>query len=190
MPSRGGAVRLAGLVSVAVLLALVAFGAVMLATMLRWGYVGAGVVLLAAIPAGLYRLIGRGHLLHVLIVVPVAVLVPVLGLLAFDVLWAWAGLERPAPAVGIAVAGAVVAATAYSYLRWLGEPAVPHSEGWAAFACVAAVALAAITGQRIPWQLVATALCVAVATWVYLRWVAGPKIDHPLWWAMLPSSSR
>jgi hypothetical protein len=169
------------------ILALFGFGVVMLATMLLWGYVAAGVVVLAVVPWALGGLARRSRPLHVLLVTPVAVAVSILGLLGFDVLWAAARIPRPSPAVGLVVAGFVVAWIAYGYLRWVGKPGPPHHWLWAVYCVLAAVGLAALTGQgrTLEPKLVFTAAATGVAIWVYLGQEAGPQIRHPLWWALL-----
>jgi hypothetical protein len=180
------ALRVAGQVSVAAILALFAFGIVMVATMLRWYYVAAGVLALAAVPWLLDALTRRSRVVHVVALTPVAVVVPVVTLLGVDVLWASAGLPRPAPAFGLAVAGILVAGVAYTYLRWVGSPPPPRHPVWAAYAAVAALALAVLTGQDVPAVgLILTALAAGAATWIYLQQPVGPRIKHPLWWALL-----
>jgi hypothetical protein len=177
---------IAGRVFAAMILALFAFGVVMMATMLRWGYVAAGALLLAGVPALLDTLARRSRFVHVVAIAPVAVVVPVMALLGVDVLWSSARLPRPSPAFGLVVAGAVVTGVAYAYLRWIGKPPPPQHGPWALYAGVAALALAALTGQDLPeLKLGLTAAAAAVAVWLYLRRAVGPDIKHPLWWALL-----
>ena len=179
------ALHFAGEIAGAAILALFAFGTVMTATMLRWQYVAIAVVVLAAVP----RLLGRR--LHVRAVqVPVltvlTIVVPVVALLGFDLLWAWARLPRPAPAVGLVIAGVVVAAVAYGYLRWVGDAPPPRHGLWSLYATLVALALTALTGQDLSEpKLFAVAVAAGVATWIYLGRAAGPRIKHPLWWALL-----
>jgi hypothetical protein len=178
--------RVAGRVAVAAILALFAFGAVMMATMLRWGYVAAGVLVLAGVPSLLDSLARRSRTVHVAAITPVAVIAPVVALLGVDVLWSSARLPRLSPAFGLAVAGVVVVAVAYAYLRWVGRPAPPHHRVWALYAVVLALALAALTSGHVPGLgLTLVALAVGGATWIYLRRVVGPNIKRPLWWALL-----
>jgi hypothetical protein len=171
----------------AVILPLFAFGVVMMATMLRWGYVVAGVELLAGVPWLFDGLARRWRPAHVALITPVAVVVPIVALLGFDVLWASARLPRPSPAWGLVVAGIVVAGVAYAYLRWLGKPPPPHHWLWASYGALGAIALAALTGQgQTPeLKLGVTALAAGLATWVYLQRAMGPEVKHPLWWALL-----
>jgi len=180
------ALRLLAIASAGALVGLFAFGAVMLATMLRWGYVAAGLLVLAALPPLVSSLAPRTRVLHDIVVTPVAILVPVIGLLGADVLWAAAGLPRPAPALGLVLAGAVVTGLAYCYLRWVGKPPPPHHQRWALFAGIAGLGLAALTGQDAPeLKLILVAAAVGVATLLYLRRTVGHDLKHPLWWALL-----
>jgi hypothetical protein len=178
--------RLAGRLSVALILTLFAFGVVMVATMLRWQYVAVGVLLLAGVPWVLASLARRSRLVHLAAITPVAVAVPIVALLGFDVLWSSAGLPRPSPAFGLLVAAIVVTGVAYSYLRWAGESLPPHPVRWALYGVVSALALTALTGQHLPdYRLILTASAAGATTWIYLQRAVGPKIRHPLWWALL-----
>jgi hypothetical protein len=178
--------RVTGRVSVAAILALFAFGTVMVATMLHWRYVAAGVLLLAVVPWLLDSLARRWRPVHVAAVTPVAVVVPVVTLLGVDVLWASARLPHLPPAFGLAVAGVVVAGVAYVYLGWVGKKPPAHHRLWALYGVLAAIALAALTGQdALESKVILTASAVGGATWIYLQRAVGPAIKHPLWWALL-----
>ena len=180
------ALRVAEGTSAAAILALFAFGAVMVGTMLRWVFVAAGVLLLAGVPWLLDGLARRSRLVHVAAITPVAIVVPILALLGVDVLWSSVRLPRPSPAVGLAIAGVVVTGVAYVYLRWVGRPTPPHHRLWALYAVCAALALTAVTGQQAPgFKPILIASAVGVATWIYLQRAVGPRIKHPLWWALL-----
>ena len=185
-PTASRVVRIAAHVSAAALLALFPFGTVMLGTMLRWVYVAVGVLLLAVVPVLLDGLAKRSRLVHLAAITPVAVVVPVVALLGFDVLWSWARLPRPLPAIGLVIAGAVVAAMTYTYLRWVGRPAPPHHRLWALYAAVVALALLALTSHEPP-DLRSTLIAAAAgaATWLYLQQTVGHQVKHPLWWALL-----
>jgi hypothetical protein len=170
----------------ALILAIFAFGVVMLATMLEAGWVIAGLGLLLYWPWLLDPLARRWRIAQLLAITPVAMVVPVIALLGFDVLWSAARIGQPCPAVGLVIAGTVVTGVAYGYLRWVGSPAPAHHRLWGVYAAVTALALAALTGQELPrLKLVLTAVAVGIATWLYLARAAGPKIKHPLWWALL-----
>jgi hypothetical protein len=178
--------RVAGRLVGAVILALFAFGVVMLATMLYWAYVAAGAFALAVWPLLLDDIARRSRPFHVAAVTPAAILAPVLALLGVDVLWSSAGLPRPSPGAGLAAAGIVVSAVAYGYLRWVGKAPPPHHRLWALYCILAALALVALTAKEVPEvKLVATACVVGLAVWLYLARGAGPDIRHPLWWALL-----
>jgi hypothetical protein len=177
---------IAGRVAAATILALFAFGTVMLATMLWFGFVVAGVLVLALVPAVLDTIARRSRLVHVVALAPVAVVVPVVGLLGVDVLWASAHLPRPHPAIGLVIAGIVVFAVAYGYLRWVDKPPPPKHRMWAAYAFVVAVALLALTSGEAPEvKLLITAAAAGVATLIYLERAVGPQLKRPLWWALL-----
>jgi hypothetical protein len=178
--------RVAGRVAAATILALFAFGTVMLATMLWFGFVVAGVLALALWPAVLDTVARRSRFVHVVAIAPVAVVVPVFGLLGVDVLWASAHGPRPHPAVGLVIAGVVVFAVAYGYLRWVDKPPPPNHGAWAVFAFVVAVALLALTSGEAPaLKLIVTAAAAGVATVIYLARAVGPQLKRPLWWALL-----
>jgi hypothetical protein len=178
--------RVGARVSAAAVLALFAFGTVMMATMLRPRYVAAGVLVLAAVPWLFESPAKRWRAVHVAVITPIAIAVPIVALLGVDVLWSSARFPRPSPRFGLAVAGAVIAAMAYAYLRWVGKPPPTHHRHWALYAGAVALALVALTGQHLPGiKLAMVALAVSVATWIYLEREAGPDIKHPLWWALL-----
>jgi len=140
------------------LLAAFSFGVLMLATMVAWWIPLLILVLLAGWPLlwNIGDLAKRSRAAHIAATAPVAIAVPVLVLLGVDVVWSSAGLPRPSPAVGLVLAGIIVAAAAYAYLCWVGKQAPSHHERWAAWAGGSAVLLAGITGQA-PLQLIATA---------------------------------
>jgi hypothetical protein len=166
-------------------LALFAFGTVMVATMVRGWIVALAVLTAAAWPWLLGAPASRHRAVQAVAVAPGAVLVPVTALLGVDVLWSWARLPRPSAAVGLAIAALVVCAVAYAYLRWVGKPTVPHHGLWSAAAGLAAIGLAALTGQTLIGPLWLAAAATVVATWMYLGRAAGPDIRRPLWWALL-----
>ena len=185
-PSVRPALHVAALVAGAAMLALFAFGTVMMATMLRWWYVAIGVLLLAGVPRLLDRPARDSRAIHVATLTVLTTAVPVVALLGFDVLWSWARLTRPSPAIGLAIAGVVVAAVAYTYLLWVGNPPPPHHRLWSLYATLSALALAALTSGDLPeLNLLLPAAAGGLATWVYLGREAGPEIKHPLWWALL-----
>jgi hypothetical protein len=186
-PGTRRVLRPLGLVSSAGLLALFAFGILMLATLFRWWIVPVVVIVGAGIPIALCLKRGARRGFHVAAILLPAILVPVVGLLGFDVLWASVGLKRPGPLLGLAIASVVVGGLAYLYLSWLRKPPPAHPVGWAAFGAVAGLVLFVVTRKlRVPeWEILLTAAVLGVATWGYLRIVAGPKIRYPLWWALL-----
>jgi hypothetical protein len=180
--------RLAEIVAALVIVALFAFGVVMVATMVSWLYVGLGVLLLAGWPLSIGLLPIRLRVLQLVGIGPVALLVPLLALLGTDVLWSSAGLPRPSPAAGLAIAAVVVTAVAEFYLRWIGREPPPRHWLWAAYSVVAGIALAVLTSQDLPaLGLVATAIFVGIALGLYLERKVGNSIRHPLWWALLLS---
>jgi hypothetical protein len=178
-------VRRAGQISTAGILALFAFGVLMTATMLYWSWVALAVVLSAFVPWLFSRAVGRWQALYVGLMTSLGVVVPLMALLGFDVLWSSLGIPQPAPEWGLIVAGVLIFAVAYLYWRWVGRPAPPHHRFWAGYAVVAAVGLAACTGQELQFGLVVTAAAAGAATWLYLDRTVGPRVKHPLWWAAL-----
>lgn len=177
--------RATGYLSVAAVLTLFVLGVLMLATVVRSGYVAVGVLVLALLPVIVYRFI-HVTFVHLVVLVPLLVMVPILGLLAFDVIWAAIGLGRPRPDVGLAIAGVVVGAVAYLYMRWLGDAVPEHPGAWALFGVLAALILCALVRERVPeLSLWIVAFCTCAAVWFYLHSVAGPRISHPIWWAAL-----
>ena len=177
--------HLGALCAGAAVLALTAFGALMLATIIEWGWVAVGIVVVAMIPATASALRAPQWLIRGTIVLP-AVVVPLLGLLALDVIWAAAGLEQPAPDWGLGIAGCFVAGIAYTYLRWVGAPPPNHVLPWIVLAAASALLIDGLIRGGLPqvelW-LVAGATGVAVA--VYLVNEDAGDIEHPLWWAVL-----
>jgi hypothetical protein len=172
--------------SAGLLLALFGLGALMLATVLSLWIVVLLIGVLAVLPELLSRIQVIWPALHAIFVGIIVALVALLGLLAFDVLWAAVGLGRPPPAWGLLVAGIVVFAISYAYLRWLRAPAPAHPELWALFAFCAALLLAGVTRSKFPeWQLWVTAFTVAVAIRLFLQWESAPRLTHPLLWALL-----
>src|SRR3954451_11819473 len=131
--------RAAAHVPAAVILAVFAFGAVMVATMVRWGYVAAALLLLAAVPRLLNLAPRPPRIGQVLTIAPVAVVVPVVALLGVDVLWSSASLPRPAPAVGLGIAGVVIAGVASVYLLWVGKAPPRRHRLWSMYAAGAAL---------------------------------------------------
>jgi hypothetical protein len=178
--------RIAGYAGAAAILAVFVFGTAMVATMLRWYFVAAGVLALAGLPWVVDRL-GRGRAWARIPAVTLStVVVSILALLGADVLWASAGLGRPSPAAGLVVAGVVVAGVAYAYLRWLGKAPPRHHEAWAASESVVALALVVLTGGGLPQiGLVVTGVAAGFAVWLYLDRPVGPDVKRPLWWALL-----
>jgi hypothetical protein len=180
------AARAAGYVGAVLILAAFTFGTVMVATMLRWFYVAVGVLVLAGLPWVFDRLGNARRWARVPAVTLSTVLVSVVSLLGVDVLWSSAGLPRPSPAVGLALAGVVVGGVAYAYLRWIGKQPPSHHERWAASGCLAALVLVFLTSGDLPSiALVVVAAVAGVAVWLYLRRPVGPDIRRPLWWALL-----
>jgi hypothetical protein len=170
----------------ALILALFGFGVVMVTTMLRAEYVIAGLALLVLIPRVFDGWARRWRVVHFLVVTPVAVVVPVVALLGFDVLWSWARLARPSPGLGLVIAGIVVTGVADGYLRWVGTPPPRHHRIWAFGGALTALVLAVATGQDLSsLKLISTAVAIGAAIWIYLGQAAGPRIKHPLWWALL-----
>ena len=169
------------------LLAAFSFGVLMLATMVAWWIPLLVLALLAGWPLlwNIGDLASSSRAAHIAATAPVAVAVPVLVLLGVDVVWSSAGLPRPSPAVGLVLAGIVVAAAAYAYLCWVGKQAPSHHERWAAWAGGSGVLLAGITAGQAPLQLIATAVATGIAVWVYLLRAVGRDVRHPLWWALL-----
>jgi hypothetical protein len=123
---------------------------------------------------------------HVAAIVLPAILVPVVGLLGVDVLWASAHGPRPDPAVGLLFASLVVGGLAYLYLRWLRRrpPLVP--EVWAVFGVGAGLVLYALTRRPVRWPEWEIWLAAGVLLAVldgYLHFVKGPDVRHPAGWA-------
>lgn len=168
-------------------LAAVAFGMVMFATLVVWWIPLLALLLLAGWPllGNIGGLAHRSRPAHVAATAPIAVAVPVLALLGVDVVWSSAGLARPSPAIGLVFAGIVVTAVAYAYLWWVGKPPPAHHERWSAWAAISAALLAWATAGHVPFGLIVTAIATGVAVWVYLQRVAGPDVRHPLWWSLL-----
>jgi hypothetical protein len=165
--------------------ALTAFGVLMLATIIEWGWVAAGIVAVAMIPATASALRAPQLVIRGTLVLP-AVVVPLLGLLALDVIWAAVGLEQPAPDWGLVIAGGFVAGIAYTYLRWVGAPPPENVLPWSVLAAGSALLLDGLIRGGVPqlelW-FVAGATGVAVA--VYLVNESAGDIKRPLWWAVL-----
>jgi hypothetical protein len=169
----------------AAVLTLTAFGVLMLATVIQWGWVAAGIVVVALIPATVSALRAPSWLIHPTIVLP-AVVVPLLGLLALDVIWAAVGLEQPKPDWGLGIAGAFIAGIAYTYLRWVGAPPPNHPLRWSAFAAGSALVLDTLIRGAVPeLALVGVALATGIAVAVYLINEDAGDIQHPLWWSVL-----
>ena len=68
------AVWVLAIMSTGALVGLFAFGAVMIATMLRWGYVAGRVLVLAAVPLFVSALDPRTRVLHDTVATPIAIL--------------------------------------------------------------------------------------------------------------------
>ena len=111
--------------------------------------------------------------------------ISLLGLSAFDVGWASVGLPTPSPGLGLLVAGVVIGATAYAYLRWLGRPVPRHPPRWAGLAGGASLVLYVVTNGAPNFGVVVTAVAVGLAVWGYLAAVAPVGVAHPLGWALL-----
>ena len=170
----------------AVVLALVAFGVLTMATMLWWWCIALGVLVLAIVPLGLSRFVDGRRWLHFIAVAPVAVVVAVMALLGANAVWASARLPRPSIEIGLVVAAVVVTAVVYAYLRWVGTPEPEHALSWGAYAGLAAFALLWLTSGQLPdLKRAVTALAIGAATWLYLQRAAGPHIRRPLRWALL-----
>ena len=174
-----------GLAAATVVLTLFAFGAVMLATLIAWPYVVGGLLVLATVPVRLMRLARPLPVLLVPLIGLATTVISLFGLLAFDVGWASVGLPTPSPGLGLLIAGVVIGATAYAYLRWLGKPVPRHPPRWGALAGAAALVLYVATNGAPNAGVVVTALAVGVAVWGYLRAVAPVGVAHPLGWALL-----
>jgi len=174
-----------GLAAATVVLTLFAFGAVMLATLIAWPYVVGGLLVLATVPVRLMRLARPLPVLLVPLIGLATTVISLFGLLAFDVGWASVGLPTPSPGLGLLIAGVVIGATAYAYLRWLGKPVPRHPPRWGALAGGAALVLYVATNGAPNAGVVVTALAVGVAVWGYLRAVAPVGVAHPLGWALL-----
>src|SRR5262245_6410575 len=123
--------RVGGRVSAAAILALFAFGTVMLATMLRWGYVAVGAVLLAVVPWLLDGLARRSRFVHAAAIAPVAVVAPVVTSLGVDVLWSSAVFRVPRQRPGWRSPASSWPGWAYAYLSWVGKPPPRHHRLWA-----------------------------------------------------------
>ena len=182
--------RIAQHTGAVVLVSLFAFGAVMLATVVEWWIPATAIVAFGVGPVLVTRRVGANPsgwrlVLVIVMVVAVSVLVLLLGLLGFNVVWAAAGLPRPGAAAGLAIAGVVVGATAYIYLRWVGTPVTTHRVRWSVLATLAPIALYVVTQRDWSWSTVVVALAIGVSTWVFLAYEAGPRIRHPHWWAVL-----
>lgn len=178
--------RVAALASAALLLALFGLGALMLVTVMNLCIVVVSIGVVTVLPELLRRIPVVWPVLHWIFAAVIAVLVALVGLLAFDVVWATVGLERPPPGWGLLIAGVVIVGISYAYLRWLREPAPRHPERWALLAFCAALVLAGVTRGQFPeWQLWFTAGVVAAATWLFLHWESAPTLTHPLMWALL-----
>ncbi|HET7050423.1 MAG TPA: hypothetical protein VFI54_19325 [Solirubrobacteraceae bacterium] len=170
-----------------VILAAFAFGMVMFATLVVWWIPLLALAVLAGWPllGNIDGVAGRSRTAHVAATAPTAIAVPVLTLLGVDVAWSSAGLPRPSPAIGLVIAGIVVAAVGYAYLWWVGKKPPSHHERWAAWAAVSGVLLAWVTAGHVPFKLIVTAIAAGVAVWVYLLREGGPDVRHPLWWSLL-----
>jgi hypothetical protein len=183
-PRPAGVLRAAGLAGAAAILALFAFGTAMLATLVPGGYVALVVVALAALPLLLDSKLPNARIVHVPLVALIAVVVPAVTLLGADVVWATAGLPRPPAAAGLLIAAALVAGTAYAYLRWIREAPPSHPELWAGYAAAAGLGLTAVT-HGLGVGLGLAALGAGVATLIYLARRAEPHIGRPLWGGLL-----
>ena len=172
--------RIAGYLLVAGILAFFVFGVVMVATMLRWGYVAAGVLLLAGVPLLLDGLVRRWRAVHLVVITPGTIVVPVVTLLGVDVLWASARIPRASPAFGLRGGRRRGGRSRVCLPALVGKKPPPHPRVWALYGVVAALALAALTGQEMPeLRLILTALAAGLAAWLYLQRAAGPAIKHP-----------
>ena len=174
-----------GLTAATLVLALFAFGAVMLATLIAWPFVVIGLLVLATVPVRLMRLARPTPVLLVPLIGLATTVISLLGLLAFDVGWASVGLPTPSPGLGLLVAGVVIGATAYAYLRWLGRPVPRHPPRWAGLAGGASLVLYVVTNGAPNFGVVVTAAAVGLAVWGYLAAVAPVGVAHPLGWALL-----
>jgi hypothetical protein len=158
----------------------------MVATLLPGLLVAAGVLAMGAVPRALDALWPRAHLAHLPAIALIAVVVPVVTLLGADVVWATAGLPRPSPAFGLALAAVIVAGAAYAYLLWVRKAPPAHPLRWTAYAGASGLALLLLTGaQGLDLGLVVALGGVSAATWIYLDRAAEPDVRHPLWWALL-----
>jgi hypothetical protein len=180
------AARTAGVIGAMAILALFTFGTAMLATLLSGGYVALGVLAMAAIPRLIDAVAPKSQLLHAPVIGLIAVVVPVVTLLGTDVVWATAGLPRPSPALGLALAALVVTGAAYAYLLWVRQAPPKHPRRWALHAGLSGLALTVVTGvEGLDLGVVVACAGAAAATYVYLHRRADPDIRHPLWWALL-----
>jgi hypothetical protein len=176
-----------GFASVGVLLALFVFGMLMLATLFAFLLVPVVIVVGAGLPILVCRIGGNRPWAHVAAIALPAVIVPVAGLLGFNVLWGWVGLHRPGPLVGLAIASVVVGGLEYLYLRWVHRHPPDFPERWAGWGAGAGLALFVVT-RRIQWpevEILVDAALVFGAVSAYLRNVTGPDVKRPFWWAVL-----
>ena len=185
-PRVEGVGRLGAFVASLAILALVAFGLLTMATMLRWLPVTLGILALAIVPLLWSRYVKGPRWVRFLGVAPVAVVVPVMALLGANAVWASAGgvhPERPEP--GLAVAAIILAGVIYAYLRWVGQPAPPHASWWAGYSGAAAFGLLWWASEQLPdLKRGLTALATALATWIYLRRREVPEVRRPGRWAV------
>src|SRR5262249_46953621 len=145
------------------------------ATLLPGGYVALGVLAIAAVPRLIDAVAPKSQLLHVPVIGLIAVLVPAVTLLGTDVVWATAGLPRPSPAFGLALASLVVAGAAYAYLLWVRRSPPEHPRRWSLYAGAVALLLTVVTGvQGLDLGVVVACAGAALATYVYLHRAADP----------------
>jgi hypothetical protein len=177
----------AGFASAGTLLALFTFGMLMVATLVAFLVVPLVIVVGAGLPILVCKVGGDRRWAHVGAIVLPAVIVPIVGLLGFDVLWASVGLHRPHPLLGLAIASVVVGGLEYLYLRWVHRTAPDYPERWAAWGAFAGLALYVVTRaiQLPELEIVVDAALLFGAVSAYLRNVSGPQIRRPLWWSVL-----
>jgi hypothetical protein len=177
----------AGFASAGTLLALFTFGMLMVATLFAFFVVPLVIVVGTGLPILVCKVGGNRRWAHVAAIVLPATIVPIIGLLGFDVVWASVGLGRPHPLLGLAIASVVVGGLEYLYLRWVHRTAPDYPERWAAWGALAGLALYVVTRtiQLPELEIVVDAALLFGAVWAYLREVSGPRIRRPFWWSVL-----